>query len=140
MESAENENLIFIRLFPNEDVSTQLIKACQKHNVKTAVLISGIGQLKEVKLGYFKKKGDYSPKFFKKPLEILSMTGNISLKNEDYIAHLHIVVGDENKNAFGGHFIEGIISVTAEIVLLKNEIRLYRKINKKTGLMDLSFK
>ena len=140
MESAENENLIFIRLFPNEDVSTQLIKACQKHNVKTAVLISGIGQLKEVKLGYFKKKGNYSPKFFKKPLEILLLTGNITLLDEEYISHLHIVVGDENKNAFGGHFIDGKISITAEIVLLKNDIKLNRKINKNTGLMDLSFK
>jgi len=140
MNSKENENLIFIRLFPNEDVNEQIINACKKHSVKTAILISAIGQLKKVNLGYFKKKGDYSPKIIRKSLEILSLTGNICKQNDEYITHFHIVVGDENKNAFGGHFIEGIISVTAEIILLKNEVDIFRKLNKTTGLKDLSFK
>ena len=139
MKSKENENLIFIRLFPNEDVNTQIMNACKRHNVRTAVLISAIGQLQKVKIGYFKEKGDYFPKMFEKPLEILSLTGNICKQNDEYIPHFHIVVGDENKNAFGGHFIDGKVSVTAEIVLLKNEINLYRKINEKTGLKNLYF-
>jgi predicted DNA-binding protein with PD1-like motif len=140
MNSSENENLIFIRLFPNEDVNTQIKNACKNHNVKTAVVISGIGQLKKVNIGYFEKKGNYSPKIFEKPLEILSLTGNICKQNDEYFLHLHVVLGDENKKAFGGHFIEGEISITAEIVLLKNEIDILRKINKKTGLKDLHFK
>jgi len=137
MKTIENDNLIFIRLFPEEDVINEIINACKKHKVRTAILISGIGQLKKLKLGYFKDKGNYSPKLFNKPLEILSLTGNIIRNMNDYNVHLHIVVGDENKKALGGHLIEGKISITGEIVLLKTNIEVYRKINKKTGLKDL---
>ena len=137
MQSKETKNIIFMRLFPNEEINEQIKKVCKIYNVKTAVVLSGIGQVKNVKLGYFKKKGDYSPETFEKPLEILSLTGNICKQGNEYIPHLHIVLGDEKKNSLGGHFIEGIISVTAEIVLLKTDVNAKRKIEEETGLQGL---
>ena len=137
MQSKEVENLIFIRLFENEDIFDQLKIACKTHNVKTAIIISGIGQIKNAKLGYFKEKNNYTPKLFIKPLEILSITGNIIREANDYNFHIHVVLGDEKKSAFGGHLLEGNISVTAEIVLLKSSIDLIRKIDDKTGLKTL---
>jgi predicted DNA-binding protein with PD1-like motif len=137
MISKEKMNLIFIKLFPEEDVNDKLKEVCKNHNVKAAVIISGIGQLKEARLGYFKEKDDYSPEYYNKPLEILSLTGNIIKQSSDYFLHLHAVLGDESKNAFGGHFIDGTVSITAEIVILKTNLDLKRKIKNKTGLQDL---
>ena len=137
MQSKEKKNIIIIRLFPDEDVNEQLREACKLHDVKTAVVISGIGQLKNVQLGYFKEKGDYAPENFDKPLEILSLSGNICKQEDDYVLHLHAVLGDEKKKAVGGHFIEGTVSITGEIVLLKTNLNVQRKLNKKTGLKDL---
>ncbi len=137
MQSKEKKNIIFIRLFEDEDVYEQIKKACKIHNVKTAVVLSGIGQIKHTILGYFKEKRDYSPESFNKPLEILSLSGNICKQNNDYILHLHSVLSDEKKKAFGGHLIEGIISITAEIVLLKTPMDVKRKIDNKTGLQAL---
>jgi len=137
MESKEKKNIIFVRLFPNEDVNEQLKEACRRHDVKTVVVISGIGQLKKAQLGYFKEKGDYAPENFGKSLEILSLTGNICKQEDDYILHLHAVLGDEKKNAIGGHFIEGTVSVTGEIVLLKTNLDVQRKLDEKTGLKSL---
>ena len=131
MQSKEKKNIIFVRLFPGEDVNEQLKEACTLHDVKTAVVLSGIGQLKQVKLGYFKEKGDYTPETFNKPLEILSLSGNICKQNNNYILHLHAVLGDKKKNTIGGHFMEGKISITGEIVLLKTSINVYRKLNSK---------
>jgi hypothetical protein len=138
MQSKEKKNLIFIRLFEDEEVLEQIKKVCKTHSVKTAVIISGIGQIKNSKLGYFRKKGDYSPEKFKKPLEILSLSGNICKQNNDYIIHVHTVLGDEKKKALGGHLIEGKISVTAEIVLLKTSVEIKRKLDNKTGLQALN--
>ena len=137
MKSKENKNIIFVRLFSDEDVNEQLKEACKKHDVKTAVVISGIGQLKSAQLGYFKTKGDYSPETYNKPLEILSLTGNICKDKSDYTLHLHAILGDEKKNAIGGHFINGTISVTGEIVLLKTDIDIQRKIDDESGLKSL---
>lgn len=137
MQSKEDNNIIFIRLFPEEDVNEQLNEACVQYDVKTAVVISGIGQLKKVQLGYFKEKGNYTPENFDKPLELLSLTGNICKQENEYIPHLHAILGDEKKNAIGGHFINGKVSITGEIVLLKTNFAVNRKLDKKTGLKNL---
>jgi predicted DNA-binding protein with PD1-like motif len=56
MQSKEKNNIIFLRLFPDECVNEQLQIVCMKHKIKTAVVISGIGQLLQAKIGYFKEK------------------------------------------------------------------------------------
>ena len=138
MQSKENKNIVFIRLFTDEDINTELRKACRKHNVKTAVVLSGIGQLKETEIGYFKTKGNYLPEKINTPHEILSLTGNICKNKDEHLLHLHIILGDENKNAIGGHLINGKVSVTAEIILLKTNIDIKRKYDEETGLQALS--
>lgn len=140
MKSNEMNNIILIRLFPDEDVNEQIRKACRLHDVKTAFVLSGIGQLKQVQLGFFKEKDDYTQETFNKHLEILSLSGNICKHNKDYILHLHIVLGDKKKNTVGGHFLEGKISIAGEIVLLKTSINFYRKLDNKTGLKALVIK
>ena len=137
METKEKKNIIFLRLFPDEDLNERIKEACRIHDVKTGVVLSGIGQLKKAKLGYFKEKGDYAPDEFDKPLEILSLTGNICKQEDDYLLHLHIVLGNEKKNAIGGHFIEGTIGIIGEIVLLKTNVGIKREYNDETGLKTL---
>ncbi|MDD3735379.1 MAG: DUF296 domain-containing protein [Candidatus Pacebacteria bacterium] len=137
MQSKEIDNLIIARLFPDEDLQEKLQEICQKHKVKTAIILSGIGQLKNFKLGYFKNKGDYTPEFFSKPHEMISLSGIISKQGDNYEPHLHISLGDENKRVIGGHLIEGIVEITNEIVLLKSDILLRRKTEETTGLRGL---
>jgi len=140
METKEKKNIIFLRLFPDEDLNEKIKEACRIHDVKTGVVLSGIGQLKKAKLGYFKEKGDYTPEEFEKPLEILSLTGNICKQEDDYLLHLHIVLGNEKKNAFGGHFIDGTIGIIGEIVLLKANVEIKREYDDETGLKTLVLK
>jgi len=137
MQSQKKNDIIFLRLFENEDVHKELKKACKKYKVKTAVVISAIGQLVNTKLGYYKGKGNYVEETFNKPLEILSINGNILNQKSDYLFHLHITLGDEKKNAIGGHLIKGDVGALAEIVLLKTNINAYRKSDEKTGLKTL---
>ena len=137
MQTKKKKDLVAIRLFPGEDVNEELKKACALHEVKNALIVSGIGQLKKAKIGYFKSKNDYSPKEFEKPLEILSLSGNITKEKDEYNFHIHVILGDEEKNAIGGHFIQGTIGVTGEIFLLKTDIGLKRKLDEDTGLKAL---
>jgi len=138
MQSKEKQNLIFIKLFEDENVSEKIKEACVKYNVKTAVVLSGIGQLKNFQLGYFKKKNDYSPSTYNNPYELLSLTGNICYIDEEYLLHLHAVLGDEKKQTIGGHFIDGTVGITAEIVLLKTKLEIKRIMDEQTGLKTLS--
>lgn len=140
METKEDKEkgLIFVRLFPNEDFYGSLKSACEKHDVKTAVIVSGLGQLKNFSLGYFKEKGDYLPEEFSEPYELISLTGNISKQeNGDYEFHVHSSLGDSSKKVIGGHLIKGVVEITNEIVLLKSNINVHRKVEEQTGLKGL---
>jgi len=134
MQSKEKDKLLFVRLFPNEDVHWELKKICRKHKVETAVVLSGLGQLKQFQLGYYKEEGDYTPQEFQKPHELLSLTGSISNQEGEYNLHLHAVLGDEEKNVVGGHLISAKVEVTNEIVLLKTDLKIKRILEETTGL------
>jgi len=137
MQTKEKKNIIFVRLSPKESIVEQIKDACKTHNVSSAVILSGIGQLEKAEIGYFKEKGDYSPETFEKPLEILSISGNICKKENEYLPHLHIVLGDEKKNSVGGHLLKGTVSVTAEIVILKTNVDFKREFDETTGLQNM---
>lgn len=137
MQSKEENSLILIRLFPGEDIYHALTEVCQKHKVKTAIVLSGLGQLTHFELGFFKEKGDYTPQTFDKPYELLSLAGNVSLQEGEYNFHLHAVLGNEEKEVVGGHLIEGIVEVTNEIVLLKTSLKVKRRLEEKTGLQEM---
>ena len=47
------------------------------------------------------------------------------------------MLGDEKKNVVGGHFIEGKVGITSEIVLLKTNLDVKRKLDEKTGLKSM---
>ncbi|MCX6789600.1 MAG: DNA-binding protein [Candidatus Gribaldobacteria bacterium] len=137
MQSHEKDNLIMVRLFPGEDVFEQLKNLCQKHGVKSGVFVSGIGQLDWVELGFFKEKGDYLPKKFDMPMEVLSIAGIVSTSESGYEFHLHISLAGADKTMFGGHFIGGAVSVTLEVVIMKTDIEIKRAIEEETGLKGL---
>jgi len=137
MQSKQEGSLIFIRLFPGEDIYHELEEVCQRHKVETAIVLSGIGQLKQFKLGYFKENGNYTPQEFQKPHELLSLAGSISNQEGKYDFHLHVVLGNEEKNVVGGHLIKGIVEVTNEIVLLKTSLKLERRLEESTGLQGM---
>ena len=137
MQTKEKDNMLFMRLFPDEDLQEKLKEACKQHNVKTAVILCGLGQLKNVQLGYFREKNDYATETFHKPHELLSLTGNICQQDGEYILHLHAVLGNEQKQAIGGHLIAGTAEVTNEIVLLKTDIDITRRLEETTGLQSL---
>jgi len=137
MQSKENDNLIFVRLFPDENIHKKLIEVCKKHKVKTAVVLSGVGQLKKFQLGYFKEKNKYATEKFDKTHELLSLTGTICRQKGDYVVHLHAVLSDEKKKTIGGHLFNGMVEVTNEIVLIKSSVEIFRRLEEKTGLKGM---
>lgn len=137
MQSKEQDNLILIRLFQEEDMHEILREVCKKHKVITAVVISGIGQVKHIQLGYFKEKGNYVVDIYHKPHELLSLSGNICHQDDEYVLHLHAILGNEEKTTIGGHLIAGIVEVTSELALLKTASEITRRMEEVTGLLGM---
>ena len=137
MQSNEEHGLIIARLITEEDIFQSLKEICRKHEVVNAIILSAIGQIKQFTLGFFTGK-EYLSQDFINIHELLSIQGMISwsAQENDYQFHLHAVVGNEEKQAFGGHLFKGKVQVTNEIVILKTHIKVKRK-KEETGLLGL---
>lgn len=139
MEYKKYENLVFIRLEENEDLIESIKNICMELKISTAVIISGIGQLKKTKIGYYKERNNYTPVEYKEKFELLSLTGTIIREVDGYRHHLHIVLGRKDKTTVGVHLIEGIIGLTAEVILQLSRIEIKRRYNPNTGLQEIMF-
>ncbi len=137
MQSQEKDNLIMARLFRGENVYEQLKIICGKHNVKTAIFTTAVGQLGWAELGFFREKGDYFPQKFERPMEVLAISGVVSESESGHDFHLHISLAGADKTVFGGHFIGGVVSVTLEIAILKTAVEVKRVVEEETGLKGL---
>jgi predicted DNA-binding protein with PD1-like motif len=138
MEFKTSGDHVIARMFPGEDFILTLIDLCEKNDAKVAVVISSIGQLRGITLGYFRGKGDYHPQIFDDTFELISVSGIISAGPDGYTPHLHAVLGGRGKDVIGGHLISGTVVVTNETVIRLLDMDVGRSKNKDTGLMDLS--
>ncbi len=137
MEYAQKDNLIFVRLYQGEDLFEQLTAVCTACDVRTGIVISGIGMLKQSELKFYKRQGEYSEVLFPEPLELVSLTGNIVFQEGEHQFHLHAVLAKPDKSAVAGHLGKAKVNVTNEIVIMKSDIDARRELDPATGLMAL---
>ncbi len=140
MLSKEKNNIVFIRLNTDEDFFKSLTKICKKHNIINAVILSGVGQLKNFYLGYYKKNSGYLTQKFINPHELLDLSGNIIQDQNIFEFHIHAILSNEKMKSIGGHLINGKVEITNEIILLKTFIQASRNLEKSTGLKKILFK
>lgn len=119
MKGGEIGKIIFSRIFEDEDLLEGITERVKQSKIKAGVLFL-IGSLKEACLGFY-EEGEYKRVEIKKPLEIASCMGNISMREDgELVVHAHMVVSDRNGNAFGGHLLKGCrVAATAELILIE---------------------
>jgi len=109
----------------------------EKHGIQSAVIVSGIGMLKNAVIGYFNGK-EYIKEELKEPAELVSMQGNIGRDAEgNVICHIHVALATSSHSLVGGHLLSGEVNVVNEIFIQKLEnIKIVRKKN-TDGLMEM---
>jgi len=137
MEYKEKEDLVLIRFSKGEDLIGSLNKVCNSLSGDTFAVVTGLGQVEAVEVGFFVTKGDYSPEVLEGKFEVLGLSGIISRGEEGNDSHLHIILGDMDKKALGGHLFKATVSATAEIVLRKVGIPIRRVLNEETGIREM---
>ncbi|QTA37761.1 DUF296 domain-containing protein [Thermosipho ferrireducens] len=84
--------------------------------------------MREFNLGWFNvNTKEYEKDFFKEPYELLTMSGNISLKDNGIFPHIHVSFSGYDKKVIGGHLFSGTVCNTVELFIEKLNIELYRK-------------
>ena len=86
------------------------------------------------------KKKSYQEIPIKEQVEVLSFAGNIVEKDGNPMLHAHAVVGKRDGTAHGGHFLNGRVWPTLEMIITEMPAHLRRLKDEETGLplIDLS--
>lgn len=140
MEYKRFNDKIVVRIDKDEEIVSSLSKLCSLENIKLGS-VSGIGAAKETTIGVFDVD---SQKYFSKTIcglfEISNLSGNISQMNGETYLHLHITIGNVDKNeVFAGHLNSAVVGATAEIVVSVIDGEVSRKKDASIGLNLLDF-
>ncbi|GIW66312.1 MAG: hypothetical protein KatS3mg095_0210 [Candidatus Parcubacteria bacterium] len=129
-----SQNQFLIRIEPDEELFDSLINFSKKYKIKSGFFY-GIGASKKCVIGrYNENKKDYDWFEIKKQMEIGSLIGNLTLKEDRLYLHIHATLGDRNLKAISGHLKELIVFPTCEIMFFTFNKKIERKFDKLTGL------
>ncbi len=125
------------RLGKGDDLLTALEDCCRAKGIKLGE-VRAIGAVTKARVGFYQQ--DLRKYMFfdlDRPLEILALIGNVSLKDGQPMVHAHVTLADEEGRAFGGHLAPGTEVFACEFVIqeyLSPEIPA-RQYDAETGLL-----
>ncbi|MDI1472434.1 MAG: DNA-binding protein [Thermodesulfovibrio sp.] len=122
------------RLYKGEEIVSSIVKFLKEKSI-TSGLISGIGAVTRVKIGYYEQREKkYISHEFNEPMEILSLKGNVSIKDGEPFPHIHIVLSKEDFSCIGGHLYEAEVFAFEFEVIELDGISFERDFDEDTGL------
>lgn len=128
---ANNHLLVLNR---GEQLHQQLELFADKHQLKMAWL-SGLGGADSLTLGYYNlKTKQYKWQSFNQELEILSLTGNLSIVDGHPFWHIHGSFSGPDYKVIGGHVKSLSIGLTGELFITPHGADITRAYDETTGL------
>ncbi len=126
---------IYVLVLDTGDEVVTTLTAFVKENRIAAGFLTGIGGFGDYVLGYF----DHAAKDHRRlpvtgQVEVLSLTGDVALKGNEPMVHLHAVVGLPDGSTRGGRLLEAHVWPTLEVVLTELPTYLRRRYDPETGL------
>jgi hypothetical protein len=112
------------------------LKKFAKDNGLSSASFKAIGALSRVELGWFNwetKKYQTAVKLDEQ-VELLSLIGDIAMKDSEPQIHAHLVIGRADGSAYGGHLLSATVRPTCELVLTESPRELQKEFDPESGL------
>lgn len=135
MDYKRSGRFIVVRLDGGDEITASLTKICKKEKVHSA-LVSGIGGCMKAEIAHYNPKTkEYKiKKLAGGLLEIVSLSGNITLLDGKPAQHLHVILSISDFSAMAGHLMKAEVYPTCEITLILRDVKVRREKDEKTGL------
>lgn len=125
----------FAIVFEQDDEMIAGLKEFAKQQQLTASHFTAIGAFSQVTLAYFQHENmQYKNIPVHEQVEVLSLVGNIAMKNDDYKVHAHVVLGRSDASTLGGHIQDAKVWPTLEVMLIEEPVYIRRTVDETTGL------
>jgi hypothetical protein len=140
MEHSREGGLILVRLDPGEELLGGMLQAMEQRGAKSALIVSGIGALDSVEVGYFDPGSkSYQRASLEGSHELVSTSGSVGWDpDQGFQPHVHVALAGRDHTMRGGHLFAARVSVTAELALrVLREGVVRRHHNPETGLAQM---
>jgi len=120
--------------YEGDEAFSGLLEFAQKYHV-TSAHFTAIGAVSGATVAWF----DPQRKMYKKiPIvgqhEVLAMIGDIALYQGKPVVHTHMVVGNADGTAQGGHVLSAYVSPTLEVMVTVDPVTLQKRFDPATDL------
>jgi predicted DNA-binding protein with PD1-like motif len=117
------------------DEASACLLAFAKAQHLSAAHLTAIGAFERAVLGYFDwNTKDYKRNQIDEQVEVVSLIGDVALKGDEPKLHMHVVLGQSDGNALGGHLLEGHVRPTLEVIVSEAPAHLHRRHDPQSGL------
>ena len=126
----------FVLVFQTGDELAKGLSNFAEKQKLTAASFTAVGALSSVRLAWFnwdKKKYETSVSLDEQ-VELLSLIGDVALKDGKPVVHGHVVIGKKDGSAHGGHLLEACVRPTCEVVLTESPAQLQKVLDPESGL------
>jgi predicted DNA-binding protein with PD1-like motif len=126
----------FILVFETGDELADGLLQFAKEQKLTAASFKAVGALSSVRLGWLSWEAKrYEPSVvLDEQVELLSLIGDVALKDGQPVVHAHAVIGKKDGTAHGGHLLKARIRPTCEVVLVESPARLQKFVDPESGV------
>ena len=119
---------------PGDEVVSGLTGFAGRHRLAASHL-TAIGAFSQAVLGYFDRdRKDYRRIPVTEQVEVLSLMGDVALKDGKPALHAHVVLRKADGTAVGGHLLEARVWPTLEVILVESPAHLRRRHDPASGL------
>src|ERR1700744_4220710 len=131
-----HEPKTFALILDTGDEILSSIKAFARGEHLSSSSFKAIGALSKVELGWF----DWETKKYKtaveleEQVELLSLIGDVALKDNEPQVHAHLVIGRKDGTAHGGHLLSATVRPTSDIVLTESPKHLQKEMDPESGI------
>jgi hypothetical protein len=132
---AEKPKTFVVILDTDDEILASLQQLAQTEHLADSSF-KAIGALRSVELGWFNwasKKYETAVKL-EEQVELLSLIGDVALKDNKPQVHAHVVIGRRDGTAHGGHLLSASVRPTCEILVTENPQHLQKEIDPDSGL------
>lgn len=99
------------------DLLEELNNMCRAYDIRLGK-VEAIGAVQRAKIGFYNQKTRvYQFMDLDFAAEIVNLTGNISIKDNQPFVHAHITLADEGGKSYGGHLAPGTVVFACEVFI-----------------------
>ena len=127
-----------LRFMSGERFVSTVLDFCRREGIGYAAM-SGLGAVSAVSLAYFNDETqEYETHEIAEQLEVIGLTGNITIKDGGPFAHVHATFDDRDLKVRGGHVMEMTVKPNLEVWLTRGTEEVVRLPDEESGLYLMS--